>query len=111
MRATEYIGNKSFSVFEKEIPNPEEGEVRIKVAYVGVCGTDVHIYHGMMDKRVNIPETIGHEMSGVIDAVGTGVSDYNIGDKVVVRPLDDRGATPSYTGFNHVCEDLKFIGM
>ena len=111
MRATEYIGNKSFSVFEKEIPNPEKGEVRIKVAYVGVCGTDVHIYHGMMDKRVNIPETIGHEMSGVIDAVGSGVSNYNIGDKVVVRPLDDRGAKPSDKGFNHVCEDLKFIGI
>lgn len=111
MRATEYVGNKSFSVFEKEIANPEKGEVRIKVAYVGVCGTDVHIYHGMMDKRVNIPETIGHEMSGVIDAVGDGVTGYSVGDKVVVRPLDDRGAKPSDKGFNHVCEDLKFIGI
>ena len=76
-----------------------------------MCGTDVHIYHGMMDKRVNIPETIGHEMSGVIDAVGDGVTGYSVGDKVVVRPLDDRGAKPSDKGFNHVCEDLKFIGI
>ncbi|WP_223549066.1 zinc-binding dehydrogenase [Aestuariivivens sp. NBU2969] len=111
MKATLYKGNKTFSVIEKEIEAPEAGEVRIKVAYVGVCGTDVHIYHGMMDKRVNIPETIGHEMSGTIDAVGEGVSGFSVGDKVVVRPLDDRLVKPSDKGFNHICENLKFIGI
>lgn len=111
MKATIYEGNKTFSVIEKEIKQPEKDEVRIKVAYSGVCGTDVHIYHGMMDKRVNIPETIGHEMSGEIDAVGENVTGYQIGDKVVVRPLDNRGAKPSDKGFNHICEDLKFIGI
>ena len=65
----------------------------------------------MMDKRVSIPETIGHEMSGTIDAVGEDVEGFVVGDKVVVRPLDDRGAKPSDKGFNHVCEDLKFIGI
>ena len=111
MKATLYEGNKTFNVIEKEIEQPGKGEVRIKVAYVGVCGTDVHIYHGMMDKRVNIPETIGHEMSGVIDAVGEEVSDFAIGDKVVVRPLDDRLVKPSDKGFNHICAELKFIGI
>lgn len=111
MKATLYEGNKTFNVIEKEVEQPAKGEVRIKVAYVGVCGTDVHIYHGMMDKRVSIPETIGHEMSGVIDAVGDGVDGYAIGDKVVVRPLDDRLAKPSDKGFNHICEELKFIGI
>lgn len=111
MKATQYEGNKTFTVIEKEIEQPAKGEVRIKVAYVGVCGTDVHIYHGMMDKRVKMPETIGHEMSGIVDAVGEGVSDYAIGDKVVVRPLDDRLVKPSDKGFNHICEELKFIGI
>ncbi|WP_343328585.1 zinc-dependent alcohol dehydrogenase [Polaribacter staleyi] len=111
MKATVYEGNKSFKVIEKEIEQPQKGEVRIKVAYVGVCGTDVHIYHGMMDKRVKMPETIGHEMSGVIDAVGEGVSEYAVGDKVVVRPLDDRLVKPSDKGFNHICEELKFVGI
>ena len=64
-----------------------------------------------MDKRVKMPETIGHEMSGVIDALGEGVSGYNIGDKVVVRPLDDRLVQPSDKGFNHICAKLKFIGI
>ncbi len=111
MKATQYEGNKTFSVIEKEIEAPAKGEVRIKVAFVGVCGTDVHIYHGMMDKRVSMPVTIGHEMSGTIDAIGEGVSNFQIGEKVVVRPLDDRKVKPSDKGFNHICEELKFIGI
>jgi 2-desacetyl-2-hydroxyethyl bacteriochlorophyllide A dehydrogenase len=111
MKATLYEGNQTFNVIEKEMEEPATGEVRIKVAFVGVCGTDVHIYHGMMDKRVSIPETIGHEMSGVIDAIGDGVDGFAIGDKVVVRPLDDRLVKPSDKGFNHICEELKFIGI
>lgn len=111
MIATQYKGDKTFSVIEKEIEAPAKGDVRIKVAYVGVCGTDVHIYHGMMDKRVNIPETIGHEMSGTIDAIGEDVSGFKVGDKIVVRPLDDRKVKSSDKGFNHICEELKFIGI
>ncbi|WPR73377.1 zinc-dependent alcohol dehydrogenase [Algoriphagus sp. NG3] len=111
MKATVYNGNQSFTVIEKEIDAPKSGEVRIKVAYSGVCGTDVHIYHGMMDKRVSIPQTIGHEMSGVIDAVGEDVEGFAEGEKVVVRPLDDRLVKASDKGFNHICEKLKFIGI
>lgn len=111
MIATSYEGNHTFSVSEKEISAPAEGEVRIKVAYCGVCGTDVHIYHGMMDKRVDIPVTIGHEMSGEIDALGAGVTGFAIGDKVVVRPLDNRREKASDKGYSHICEDLKFIGI
>jgi len=111
MKATVYKGNKTFDVVEKEIEQPKKGEVRIKVAYSGVCGTDVHIYHGMMDKRVAMPQTIGHEMSGTIDAVGEGVVGYTEGDKVVVRPLDDTKVKASDKGFNHICEELNFIGI
>ncbi len=111
MKATLYKGNKTLSLVDKKLEEPKADEVRIKVAYAGVCGTDMHIYHGMMDGRVNIPVTIGHEMSGVIDAVGSDTSDFKVGDKVVVRPLDDRLAKPSDKGFNHICEELKFIGI
>ncbi|MEM6380984.1 MAG: alcohol dehydrogenase catalytic domain-containing protein [Bacteroidota bacterium] len=111
MISTFYEGNQTFSVKKLEKKAPKTGEVRIKVAYCGVCGTDVHIYHGMMDKRVQKPVTIGHEMSGTIDALGPDVSNFQIGDKVVVRPLDNRGEKPSDKGFSHICEDLKFIGI
>ena len=111
MIVTQYIGNKSFKVFDKKKEPPMAGEVRIKVAFVGICGTDIHIFHGMMDNRLNIPETIGHEMSGIVDSVGEGVTDFTVGDKVVVRPLDDRKVKPSDKGYNHICEELKFIGI
>ena len=111
MKAALYEGNKTFSVVEKEKKAPQKGEVRIKVAYCGICGTDVHIYHGMMDQRVSIPQIIGHEMSGTIDAIGEGVSGYEIGEKVTVRPLDNRAEKPSDKGYGHIAKDLKFIGI
>ncbi len=111
MKASLYEGNKTFSIVEKEIEAPKAGEVRVKVAYCGVCGTDVHIYHGMMDKRVNIPETIGHEMSGVIDAIGEGVAGFEVGEKITVRPLDNRLEEASDKGFGHIAKKLKFIGI
>ncbi|MEM6700534.1 MAG: alcohol dehydrogenase catalytic domain-containing protein, partial [Bacteroidota bacterium] len=111
MNASFYEGNHTLSIADKAIIAPAAGEVQIKVAYCGVCGTDMHIFHGMMDKRVDIPVTIGHEMSGVIEAVGEGVEGYNKGEKVVVRPLDNRAEKPSDKGYSHICKDLKFIGI
>ena len=45
----------------------DPGHVRIRVAFVGLCGTDLHIVHGSMDRRVQMPLVFGHEMSGTID--------------------------------------------
>ncbi len=111
MKASFYEGNKTFSVKEKELIAPAAGEVRIKVAYCGICGSDVHIYHGSMDSRVSIPQTVGHEMSGTIDALGEGVEGFEIGDKVVVRPLDNRLEDASDKGYSHIAKRLKFIGI
>ncbi|MGQ1784748.1 MULTISPECIES: zinc-dependent alcohol dehydrogenase [unclassified Saccharicrinis] len=111
MKSSLYEGNKTFTVVEKEKEEPKAGEVRVKVAYCGVCGTDMHIFHGMMDQRVNIPETIGHEMSGTIDAVGEGVSEFKVGDKITVRPLDNRLEEASDKGHGHIAKKLKFIGI
>lgn len=111
MKASQYEGDRQFSVVDRTIDPPGEGDVQIKVAYCGVCGTDMHIYHGMMDKRVQIPITIGHEMSGVVSAIGDGVEGISVGDKVVVRPLDNRAEVDSDKGFGHICAQLKFIGI
>lgn len=111
MLASFYEGNHTFSVNETSVSPPKEDEVQIKVAYCGVCGTDMHIFHGNMDKRVDIPVTIGHEMSGVIEQIGKGVNGFEVGEKVVVRPLDNRGEQPSDKGYSHICKKLKFIGI
>jgi len=111
MKATFYQGNHSFSYEDTEIQEPSSDELRIQVAYCGVCGTDMHIYHGNMDSRVSMPITIGHEMSGVVDAIGENVNGFVKGDKVVVRPLDNRGEKDTDKGLSHICKDLKFIGI
>lgn len=111
MKASFYQGNRKFVVEKTDPRTPGAGEVRIQVAYCGICGTDVHIHHGAMDKRVAMPQTIGHEASAVVEEVGSGVSEWKTGDRVVVRPLDNRGETPADRGFSHVCAKLKFIGI
>lgn len=112
MKAAFYQGDKTFDVRENETADPAPGEVQVEVAYCGICGTDLHIYHGSMDARVSPPnKIIGHEMSGKIVKLGDGVTDYSVGENIVVRPLDNRGEKPSDLGYSHVCEDLKFIGI
>ncbi|MFB4284290.1 zinc-binding dehydrogenase [Nonomuraea sp. MTCD27] len=91
---------------------PAPGEVRIEVAYTGLCGTDLHVYHGHMDHRVRAPAVIGHEMSGTIAAVGAGVSGWADGDHVTVMPLAwDGTCAACLAGHQHVCQNLEFIGI
>jgi len=111
MKAGYYDGNRRFRVGEGEPLPPGPGEVRLEVAYCGICGTDIHIYHGAMDQRVQIPQVIGHEASAVVAEVGEGVTNVRPGDRVVVRPLDNRGETPADRGLSHICRNLKFIGI
>jgi 2-desacetyl-2-hydroxyethyl bacteriochlorophyllide A dehydrogenase len=106
-----YEGEGSFSLGDCAVRPPEAGEVRLDVAYCGVCGTDLHIAHGAMDQRVRPPQVIGHEMSGIVAEVGTGVDGFRIGEPVVVRPLDTRGETAADKGFSHISAGLKFLGI
>lgn len=112
LTAAFYTGDKRFSVEAIESMPPANGEVQIDVAFCGICGTDLHVYLGHMDQRIGNHRVIGHEMSGVIRAVGEGVDHLSIGDHVVVRPLDACGECPSCKrGFRHVCQNLKFLGL
>jgi 2-desacetyl-2-hydroxyethyl bacteriochlorophyllide A dehydrogenase len=110
-QAAYYAGNRSFTIGDCEVVKPGPGEIRLDVAYTGICGTDVHIFHGAMDKRVQIPQVIGHEMSGTVAELGEGVTGFAPGDPVVVRPLDNRAETPADRGHSHICQKLKFIGI
>src|SRR4051812_37410770 len=106
-----YEGDRTFRVGAGEAVTPGSGEVRLDVAFCGICGTDVHIAHGAMDHRVRVPQVIGHEMSGTIAELGAGVEGLAVGDPIVVRPLDSRGETPADKGASHICRDLKFLGI
>ena len=111
MTAVYYEGEGRFTLGDGELIPPGPGEVRLDVAFCGVCGTDLHIAQGHMDHRVSVPQVIGHEMSGTVAEVGAGVDDYAVGDNIVVRPLDTRGETAADKGVSHICRDLKFLGI
>jgi 2-desacetyl-2-hydroxyethyl bacteriochlorophyllide A dehydrogenase len=112
IQAAYYTGHKTFTLEEKDDPAPGPGEVQIRVAFVGICGTDMHVFHGNMDARVGQHRVIGHEMSGTVSAVGEDVEGFSNGDRVVVRPLAHCGQCPACeAGFQHICHKLKFLGL
>jgi 2-desacetyl-2-hydroxyethyl bacteriochlorophyllide A dehydrogenase len=111
MKAAVYQGNRTFATGTSEAVAPGPGEVRLNVAYCGVCGTDVHIYHGAMDGRVVPPKIIGHEASAEVAEIGEAVEDVVVGDRVAVRPLQFGSPTPFDKGCSHVGKNLKFIGI
>ena len=68
----------------REVPVPEIGanQVLVKMMRRGICGSDIHVYHGK-HPYTSYPVTQGHEVSGIIAQVGEGVKDLKVGQKVV----------------------------
>jgi 2-desacetyl-2-hydroxyethyl bacteriochlorophyllide A dehydrogenase len=107
-----YVEKGRFEIGDGDRVEPAADEVLLRVGFVGLCGTDLHVYHGNMDHRVCPPGIIGHEMSGTVEAAGSDVHDFSVGDRVVVRPLDYCGACPACeAGHSHICHNLKFMGV
>ena len=80
MRAAVYRGKDQVAVEEVPVPSIGDGEVLIRVAACGICGTDVKkIHHGF----VRPPQILGHEVAGTVVAVGRGVTKWKLGDRVV----------------------------
>ena len=112
MISAQYIGEQHVAVDSYEAREPLNDEVQIRVFYAGLCGTDLHIVHGNMDKRVAKNLTFGHEMSGVIEKVGSEVLNLKAGDPVTVMPLDWDGTCPAcVAGYQHICHNLNFVGI
>ena len=92
------------------IPTYKEDEVLVRVAYSGICGTDIHILHNQF--AYYPPVILGHEFSGVVEAVGAHVTDFSIGDCVVGEP-HNRACGKCYLCRNgHIqnCADKRSIG-
>ena len=108
MQSIQYIGTKEVVVGEKVLPEVGPGEVLIKVAYAGVCGSDMIIYQGV-HPRAKAPLVMGHEFSGTIVK---GHRTLPAGTPVTVYPLLSCGTCdPCRNGYAHVCNTLKLIGI
>jgi len=87
MKAAVYYGKHDIRVEERGIRPPNDNEVVVRVAFCGICGTDLHIYHGDEGAAATIPPMVlGHEMSGVIHEVGASVTNLQTGDHVAIDP-------------------------
>jgi L-iditol 2-dehydrogenase len=104
------IGPGNVSMIDTTEPNPGQGEVKIKVHAVGICGTDIKILHG--DTWSNPPVVLGHEFSGTVHSVGPGVTNVKIGDRVVAETAQVICGNCYYckTGNALMCEKRLSIG-
>ena len=83
MKALLLTAPSSLAVTDLETPEPDAGEVRVRIAACGICGSDVHGYTGSTGRRIP-PLVMGHEAAGIIDAVGKNVSGELVGQRVAL---------------------------
>ncbi len=124
MRALRYHGKGDVRIEDVEEPEVRPGTVKIKPAFTGICGSDLHLYYdGPMDglqgvstphplSGETLPVVFGHEFSGTIEEVGEGVDSLAVGDRVVVEPFMVCGECPMCTsGRYNLCSKMGFIGI
>ncbi len=96
---------------EVPVPELEEKSVLIKIMRLGICGSDIHVYYGT-HPYTPYPVTQGHEVSGVIEKVGSKVAKFKPGDKVTIQPQVVCGECYSCShGKYHICDNLKVMGF
>ena len=112
MKAAVYHGPGDLRVEEVPVRKLKDNEVKIQVKYCGICGTDIHIFHGdggCCD--VTPPLVPGHEFSGVVAEVGAGVKTVKVGDGVTGDPNDMCGECYfCKNGMQHFCKNNIGIG-
>ena len=113
MKATYFLGNQTFEVREEPIPKAKPGTVVVRNYACGVCGTDVHIYHGEPGSaEVHPPVVLGHEYAGVVAEVGEGVTGLQVGDHVTIDPNIYCGVCDACrNGKKQMCSHMEAVGV
>jgi L-iditol 2-dehydrogenase len=109
MQAAYITGKAQLEVRETDVPSPGPGEVLLRVRACGICGTDLHFYHGDLPAMASLSP--GHEFAGEIAALGDGVDGFAEGDRVAVEPIIRCGrCTYCLTGQYQLCPKRVLIG-
>jgi len=110
MKKLSVTAPNTLHLHQADTPVPGPGQVRIRVAYCGICGSDLHAYRGK-HPFISLPFDPGHEFSGTVDALGEGVTEFRVGDRVVCEPNLVCGECHNCaTGRYNICESLKVMG-
>ncbi len=114
MQTMRLTGLRRMAVQEAPAPEIEAPtDVRIRMARVGICGSDVHYFAegGIGSQRVEYPFTVGHEGAGVVESVGTAVMRVRVGDRIAIDPALPCGVCDQCRASRpHTCRNQKFLG-
>lgn len=86
MKAAALYGKGDVRIEDRPIPVPGPNQMVVKISYVGICGTDNEFFKGHYPPFVKLPMVLGHENSGVVSALGEGVTGFQVGDRVLCGP-------------------------
>lgn len=112
MKAGIVYADQDVRLGEAPEPRISPDQVLVAPACAGICGTDLHIYRGEFHGRVQYPAILGHEFGGIIQEVGGEVTDYHVGDRVVVDPILPCHTCPACrSGHLNACQRLKLLGI
>lgn len=106
-------GANDLRIIDSPVPQPAAGEVLVRLGAAGICGSDMHYYlHGRVGNFViREPLTPGHEASGIVAAVGAGVSRVAEGDRIAINPSSPCGHCPACReGRENLCHNVRFLG-
>lgn len=102
---------KTITFREINIPKPQAGQILVKIKKIGICGSDIHVYHGT-HPFTSYPVTQGHELSAQVVRLGEGAKGFTVGQKVTIEPQVYCGKCyPCTHGKYNLCEELKVMGF
>lgn len=110
-RVSVLLGQDDLTVEDRPVPAVDPGDVLVRVAAVGVCGSDVHYFrHGRIgDFVVEEPLVLGHELSGTVVAVGDGVDPSRVGERVAIEPQRPcHRCAQCLAGRYNLCPHMRF---
>ena len=112
MKAIQLVGRENIQIVDVDDVRPGAGEAAIAPDFVGLCGTDLHVFLGEFEDRVPYPATMGHEVTGRIVELGDEADGFEVGDRVVVDPVFPCGDCPLCRAgrFNN-CAGLDVLGL
>lgn len=111
MKVAQVVEPGKLAIVEQPLPSsPDADEIVVKIKAAGICGSDVHVYHGR-SAFATYPRIIGHELAGEVYQAGSEVKNVKVGDRVAIDPVNSCGHCYACTiGRHNVCKNVKVFG-